>query len=140
MDKLAKLNEKNLRLLIKVPKDKLKILLKFYRIDRNGKIGAEFLSKTPYLALTACIYLIAGQTTMFSLIGLENIFSLLDIFDISSYTVGIAGFLFGLFHYKSKRKTIAGMSKQIKELELLIDPSRKSSNLTQVGDTNEEDK
>ncbi len=137
MQRLTHINEQSLKLIKQIPSDKLKLILKIMKIDRNGKILVETVSKSPYFFFALIVYFISGKITFFSLSGLETIF---DFKEIISYLFGLICLIFALLQNKLRKKTVKELAQKIKELELIIDPNRKSSNLTNIGETNADDK
>lgn len=137
MQKLTHINEQSLKLIKQIPSDKLKLILKMLKIDRNGKILVELVSKSPYFFFAIIVYFVSGKITFFRLSGLENI---VDFKEIISYLFGLVCFIFALLQNKLRKKTVKELAQKIKELELIIDPNRKSSNLTNIGETNADDK
>ena len=63
-----------------------------------------------------------------------------DIKYVVSIGFGVGGVAYGESQRRLKKKNIREMSKTIRDYELRLNPNKKSSNLTETGDTREEDK
>ncbi len=99
------------------------------------KFGAFVLiARYGYLAIDA----LAGQKTVAD-IGL-NLLSDIKISTAAAWTLAGGGILYGRRQRKLKKDTIERLSSRIKDLERRIDPGRTSSQLTERGDTREEDR
>ncbi len=126
-----------------------------YRLEKNNNflaavasISTAFFRTLKWLILCGFAYLmvkmLAGKNTYaFIDIGI----SLADILkenktigNIIVLSIGIGGLIYGSIERIIRKKTVARLTKRVKELELDIDPGRTSSGITHSGNTRREDK
>lgn len=116
------------------------------KIENRAKsftlISRTFLRTAGYVIIACFIFLsikeIAGKTTIAEII--VDFFANVKIRHGIGYAVGIFSLIYAFLITKLRRKVITRYSKRLEKLEKMINPNRKSSELTVNGKTKKEDK